>query len=98
MIPARVEPCLEMRMKISPGRPSSYWPTLTKPLQSATRNSKVRLARDRGSFLRTGSFTVMTFSTTFSTTRSTTSPAPGASSTTSFLVMDSGWDTLQPSR
>ena len=41
MIPARVEPCLDTRRKISPGRPSSYSPTVTKPLQSATRNSKV---------------------------------------------------------
>ena len=50
-MPARVEPCFETRMKISPGRPSSYSPTVTKPLQSATRNSKVRDVRVRGSLL-----------------------------------------------
>ena len=55
MMPARVEPCLETRTKISPGRPSSYSPTVTKPLQSATRNSKVFETRVRGSFWRTGS-------------------------------------------
>ena len=55
MMPARVEPCLDTRTKISPGRPSSYSPTVTKPLQSATRNSKVRDTRVRGSFLRIGS-------------------------------------------
>ncbi len=65
MMPARVEPCFDIRMKISPGRPSSYSPTVTKPLQSATRNSKVREVRLRGSFSRTG--TLMTFSTIFST-------------------------------
>ena len=46
MMPARVEPCFETLMNTSPGRPSSYSPTVTKPLQSATRNSKVRLVRD----------------------------------------------------
>ncbi len=51
MMPASVEPCLETRTKISPGRPSSYSPTVTKPLQSATRNSKVRDARGSGSSL-----------------------------------------------
>ena len=55
MMPASVEPCFETRMKISPGRPSSYSPTVTKPLQSATRNSNVRDLRLRGSFSRTGS-------------------------------------------
>ena len=29
MMPARVEPCLDTCMKISPGRPSSYSPTVT---------------------------------------------------------------------
>ena len=29
MIPARVEPCLATLRKISPGRPSSYSPTVT---------------------------------------------------------------------
>ena len=29
MIPARVEPCLETLMNTSPGRPSSYSPTVT---------------------------------------------------------------------
>ena len=74
MIPASVEPCFETRMKISPGRPSSYWPTVTKPLQSASRNSNVRDVRLRGSFSRTGSFTV----TTRSTMRSTTSVGAAA--------------------
>ena len=55
MMPARVEPCFDTRTKISPGRPSSYSPTVTKPLQSATRNSNVRDARCAGSFSRTGS-------------------------------------------
>ena len=72
MMPARVEPCFDTRRKISPGRPSSYSPTVTKPLQSATRNSNVRDARVRGSFSRTGSWTI------FSTMRSTTSAAAAA--------------------
>ena len=29
MMPANVEPCLETLMKTSPGRPSSYSPTVT---------------------------------------------------------------------
>ena len=29
MIPARVEPCLDTFMNTSPGRPSSYSPTVT---------------------------------------------------------------------
>ncbi len=29
MIPARVDPCLETLMNTSPGRPSSYSPTVT---------------------------------------------------------------------
>ena len=48
MMPARVEPCFDTRTKISPGRPSSYSPTVTKPLQSATRNSKVLRAAGAG--------------------------------------------------
>jgi hypothetical protein len=45
MIPLSVEPCFETVRKISPGRPSAYSPMLAKPLQSATRNSKVRALR-----------------------------------------------------
>ena len=55
MIPARVEPCLETFTKISPGRSSGYSPTVTNPLQSATRNSNVCDRRDLGSRRRTGS-------------------------------------------
>src|SRR4026207_2557351 len=54
MIPDRVEPCLETVRKISPGRPSAYSPMVAKPLQSATRNSKVFEMRVRGSFWRAG--------------------------------------------
>ena len=54
MMPARVEPCFETRRKISPGRPSSYSPTVTKPLQSATRNSNVRDCRRAGQLLANG--------------------------------------------
>ncbi len=95
---------METRRKTSPGRPSSYSPTLTKPLQSATRNSNVRLVRDRGSFSRTGTLTI--FSTMRSTTSVTTAgpaaaaaaAASSASSTPSFLAMARGWATLQLSR
>ena len=73
MIPASVEPCLDTVRNTSPGRPSSYSPMVTNPLQSATRNSNVRPRRLFGSFWRTGRWT--TFSTTRSTTRSTAQPA-----------------------
>ena len=107
MIPARVEPCLATFMKTSPGRPSSYSPTVTKPLQSATRNSKVRDRRVRGSLSRVGCWT--TFSTMRSTTCAGASSAAGiaasrssaAGATTargSRLAVDSGWATLQLSR
>ncbi len=89
MIPARVEPCFDTFMKISPGVPSSYSPTVTKPLQSATRKAIVRDWRDRGSLRRRG--TVTTRSTTFSTTSATTSAG-------AFFAIDSGWATLQLSR
>ena len=81
MIPASVEPCLDTVRKTSPGRPSSYSPTVRKPLQSATRNSNVRPRRLRGSFWRTGRWT------TFSTIRSTTPIAAGRRpSATAFFV------------
>ena len=60
MMPASVEPCFETFTNISPGLPLfpgvslSYSPTVTKPLQSPTLNSKVREARVLGSLLRTG--------------------------------------------
>ena len=54
MIPASIEPCFETVMKISPGWPLSYSPTVTNPLQSATRNSNVFAERVRGSFWRNG--------------------------------------------
>ena len=107
MIPARVEPCLETFTKISPGSPLSYSPTVTNPLHSATRNSKVRELRVRGIRFRTGSCTTgswTTRSTIRSRIRSTTSPAAAAApvlpelSVLSFLVVDSGWATLQLSR
>ena len=96
MMPARVEPCFDTRMKISPGRPSSYSPTVTKPLQSATRNSKVRDVRLRGSFSRTGSLTVITFSTTALDDLGRTRRRADRASP--FFAMDSGWATLQLSR
>ena len=98
MIPARVEPCFDTRMKISPGRPSSYSPTVTKPLQSATRNSKVRDVRLRGQLLAHAARRTIR-----STIRSTTSVAAsaavaGARPRGSFLAVESGWATLQLSR
>ena len=92
MIPDSVEPCLDTVRKISPGRPSSYSPMVAKPLQSATRNSNVRPRRLRGSFWRSGRWTIFStvLSTIFSTT-ATASPSP-------FLAVDRGWPTLQLSR
>ena len=96
MMPLSVEPCFDTVRKISPGRPSAYSPMVAKPLQSATRNSKVRELRVRGSFWRTG------WCTTFSTMRSMTWLALAAagvlSSAPSFLAVLSGWPTLQLSR
>ena len=98
MMPDRVEPCFDTVRNTSPGRPSSYSPMLAKPLQSATRNSKVRARRDRGSFWRTG------WVTTRSTMRSTTPVAAsgavaGASADSpSFFTVERGWPTLQLSR
>ncbi len=71
MIPARVEPCLATLRNTSPGRPSAYSPTVTKPLQSATRNSKVFEVRLRSSLVRVGTFFSTTRSTIFSTIFST---------------------------
>ena len=68
---------------------------MTKPLQSATRNSNVCDVRLRGSFSRTG--TLMIFSTTCG--RLPRAPATlAATPRVSFLAVDSGWPTLQLSR
>ena len=99
MIPDRVDPCLETVRKISPGRPSPYSPMVAKPLQSATRNSKVRLVRVRGSFWRTGCGMIR------STMRSTISagvladgPSCSGAALSPFFWVDSGCPTLQLSR
>ncbi len=52
MTPDKVEPCLETFMKTSPGRPSSYSPTVTYPSQSATRKANVFDRRRRGKRVR----------------------------------------------
>ena len=73
-----------------------YSPTVTKPLQSATRNSNVRLARCRGSFWRTGWWTIFSTSTMRSMI-SVAAPTTG-SAAPSFFAMASGCATLQLSR
>jgi hypothetical protein len=91
MIPDSVEPCFDTVRKTSPGRPSSYSPIVAKPLQSATRNSNVRPRRLRGSFWRTGRWTI--FSTIFSTTFVASSAVES-----DFFAVESGCPTLQLSR
>ena len=95
MIPARVDPCLETFTKISPGRPSGYSPTVTNPLQSATRNSKVRDRRDLGSRRRTGSGTDPACGATPASEPET---AAAASVERSASPRVSGWATLELSR
>ena len=58
MIPASVDPCLDTFMNTSPGRPSSYSPTVTYPSQSATRNANVFDLRRRGRRSRRGCLTM----------------------------------------
>ena len=104
MIPARVEPCFEMRRKISPGRPSSYSPTVTKPLQSATRNSKVREVRLRGQLLPGGHLDDLLHDLLDDLLDHLRLGAGGGEALgerldrRSFLAVDSGWATLQLSR
>ena len=103
MMPARVEPCFETRRKISPGRPSSYSPTVTKPLQSATRNSNVRDWRVRGNFWRTGSRMMrsticVTTSVGVAAVAAAAGVAPTIAASASFFVVESGCATLQLSR
>ena len=99
MIPASVEPCFATLRNTSPGRPSSYSPTVAYPWQSATRNENVFELRVRGSFWRTGSCT-MTCSTMRSTTcaGSSSASASGEPVSPPFFWVASGCATLQLSR
>ncbi len=89
MTPDRVEPCLAILMKISPGVPSSNSPTVMKPLLPDTLNSKVLAARVFGISRRTGPLTTIGCSEAF------TAPSGTDSSLLSFLAIDKGWATLQ---
>ena len=100
MIPAMVEPCLDTRRNNSPGRPSAYSPTVTNPLQSATRNSKVREVRVRGSFSRVGRAARATNCPTTSAgpAGSETAAAVDAAALDLAVPVLRGWATLQLSR
>ena len=77
-------------MNSSPGRPSAYSPTVKNPLQSATRNSKVREVRDRGNRSLVGR-------AASATTASAVACGVGAVAARPLPVL-SGWATLQLSR
>ena len=94
MMPARVEPCFDTVRKISPGRPSSYSPTVTKPLQSATRNSNVRRRAGAGQLLADRLVDDLLDDPLDDLVATAAATASADASTPAFLAVDSGWADL----